>query len=351
MKKAIIYGVLNWGLGHATRSIPIIRSLIQLNYEVILCSDGDALTILQKEFPQLQFVELPGYKVRYDFRSMILNMMRYSITMLKAIHKEEKILKRLVSEYQPEFIVSDNRYGFYHKKVRSIFITHQLNIPSQKKWQSLTANRFLRQFIKRFDTCWVPDLEGSPNLSGLLSHEVTISIPIQYIGPLSRLSYLDSEQKYDIAFVLSGPEPQRTKLEKMIIEQQSELKGRCCLVRGTDVPLDNAKQDIKLSVFNLLGSKDLEKLIAESRLLVCRAGYTTIMDLVSLHKSAVLIPTPGQPEQEYLASHLSTQFPNFSFVNQDDFNISKLDGEIEHWQGDIEIPLWSDEKLKILLNV
>jgi uncharacterized protein (TIGR00661 family) len=351
VKKAIIYGVLNWGLGHATRSIPIIRSLIQLNYEVILCSDGDALTILQKEFPQLQFVELPGYKVRYDFRSMILNMMRYSITMLKAIHKEEKILKRLVSEYQPEFIVSDNRYGFYHKKVRSIFITHQLNIPSQKKWQSLTANRFLRQFIKRFDTCWVPDLEGSPNLSGLLSHEVTISIPIQYIGPLSRLSYLDSEQKYDIAFVLSGPEPQRTKLEKMIIEQQSELKGRCCLVRGTDVPLDNAKQDIKLSVFNLLGSKDLEKLIAESRLLVCRAGYTTIMDLVSLHKSAVLIPTPGQPEQEYLASHLSTQFPNFSFVNQDDFNISKLDGEIEHWQGDIEIPLWSDEKLKILLNV
>jgi uncharacterized protein (TIGR00661 family) len=324
VKKAIIYGVLNWGLGHATRSIPIIRSLIQLNYEVILCSDGDALTILQKEFPQLQFVELPGYKVRYDFRSMILNMMRYSITMLKAIHKEEKILKRLVSEYQPEFIVSDNRYGFYHKKVRSIFITHQLNIPSQKKWQSLTANRFLRQFIKRFDTCWVPDLEGSPNLSGLLSHEVTISIPIQYIGPLSRLSYLDSEQKYDIAFVLSGPEPQRTKLEKMIIEQQSELKGRCCLVRGTDVPLDNAKQDIKLSVFNLLGSKDLEKLIAESRLLVCRAGYTTIMDLVSLHKS---------------------------FVNQDDFNISKLDGEIEHWQGDIEIPLWSDEKLKILLNV
>ena len=350
MKKAIIFGVLNWGLGHATRSIPIIRSLIRLNYEVILCSDGDALILLQNEFPQLQCIELPGYKVRYDFRSMILNMMRYSISMLKAIHKEEKVLKELVSKYQPDFIISDNRYGFHHKKVKSIFITHQLNIPSQKKWQSLTANRFLRQFIKRFDTCWVPDLEVNPNLSGLLSHEVSVSIPIQYIGPLSRFSRMEFEQKYEVAFVLSGPEPQRTKLEKMIIDQQSNLKGQCCLVRGTEVPMENINQSNNLTVFNLLGSEQLQRLIAESRLLVCRAGYTTIMDLAIIRKSAMLIPTPGQPEQEYLASHLSTQFPNFSFINQNDFHISALSNEIEDWEGTIEMPLWSDQKMKDLLD-
>ena len=350
MKKAIIYGVLNWGLGHATRSIPIIRSLIQLNYEVILCSDGDALILLQKEFPQLLFVELPGYKVRYDFRSMILNMMRYSISMLKAIHKEEKILKRLVSKYQPEFIISDNRYGFHHKNVKSIFITHQLNIPSRKKWQSFTANKFLRQFIKRFDDCWVPDLEGSPNLSGQLSHEISVPIPVQYIGPLSRFSAIDSEHKYDVAFVLSGPEPQRTILENMILDQQSNLNGNGCLVRGTEAPQKRShNQDSNLEVFDLLESESLETLIAESRLLVCRAGYTTIMDLVAMEKSAVLIPTPGQPEQEYLASHLSTQFPNFSFVHQDDFEIKVLDNANENWQGTTALPKWTDEKLASLL--
>ncbi len=350
MKKAIIYGVLNWGLGHATRSIPIIRSLIRLHYEVILCSDGDALILLQKEFPQLQFVALPGYKVRYDFRSMVLNMMRYSIGMLKAIHKEEKILKDLVEKHQPDVIISDNRYGFHHAKVKSIFITHQLNIPSPKKWQNLTANRLVHQFIEHFDVCWVPDLAGRPNLSGLLSHEVSISIPIRYIGPLSRFSPLAAVPKYDVAFVLSGPEPQRTKLEQMIVDQHSELKGTCCLVRGTNVPMDYTIQDNTLTIYNLLGSKELEQLIAESHLLVCRAGYTTIMDLATIRKSAVLIPTPGQPEQEYLASHLSTQFPNFSFVDQENFDISELNGKNETWQGDTTIPLCNDEKLQELLD-
>ena len=350
MKRAIIFGVLNWGLGHATRSVPIIRSLIGLNFKVIICSDGDALILLQKEFPTLQFVELPGYKVRYDFRSMVLNMMRYSIGMLKAIHREEKILKELVKKHQADFVISDNRYGFHHKNVKSIFITHQLNIPSRKKWQTFTANKFLRQFIKRFDVCWVPDLEGKINLSGQLSHDVSVSIPIQYIGPLSRFSRVDAAQKYDVAFVLSGPEPQRTTLENMILDQQSDLKGKCCLVRGTEAALERSyNQNGNLEIFDLLESESLEKRISESRLLVCRAGYTTIMDLVAMQKSAVLIPTPGQPEQEYLASHLTTQFPNFSFVHQDDFDIKVLDNANENWQGTTALPKWTDENLVSLL--
>ena len=181
MKKAIIYGVLNWGLGHATRSIPIIRSLIRLDFEIIICSDEDALILLKKEFPLLTFVTLPGYNVKYKYRSMVLNMMRYCIGMLKAIHREEKILNELVHKYHPSFIISDNRYGLHHKNVKSIFMTHQLNIPSRKKWQSITANKFLHQFIKHFDVCWVPDLEGKPNLSGLLSHNASVSIPVHYV--------------------------------------------------------------------------------------------------------------------------------------------------------------------------
>lgn len=351
MKKAIIFGVLNWGLGHATRSIPIIRSLIRLDYNVIICSDGDALVLLKKEFPLAQFVELPGYNVRYDFRSMILNMVRYSIGMLKAIHREEKILKELVSKHRPSFIISDNRYGFHHKEVKSIFITHQLNIPSRKKWQTLTANRFMHQFIKHFDACWVPDLGGSPNLSGRLSHDVSAAIPIQFIGPLSRFTLASKSPKYDVTFVLSGPEPQRTKFENMILDQQSDLIGDFCMVRGTDKGMTHTiMKESNLKVYDLLESEVLESLIAESRLLVCRAGYTTIMDLVAMQKSAVLIPTPGQPEQEYLASHLSSLFPNFSFMEQKDFALSKLNGSINNWEGATALPIWTDDKLVQLLE-
>ena len=138
MKKLVIFGVLNWGLGHATRSIPIIRSLHRLDYDVLICSDGDALALLKKEFPKARFVELPGYKIKYSFRNMVFNMMRYSISMLKAIHQEEKILAKLVRDHQPAYIISDNRYGFHHSSATSALITHQLNIPSPKKWQTLS---------------------------------------------------------------------------------------------------------------------------------------------------------------------------------------------------------------------
>ncbi len=351
MKKAALFGVLNWGLGHATRSIPIIQSLLRLNYEVVICSDGDALLLLKKEFPQAQFVELPGYKVRYDFRSMVLNMVRYSIGMLKAIHKEEKILKDLVEKHRPSIIISDNRYGFHHKSVKSIFITHQLNIPSQKKWQTLTANKFLHQFIKRFDLCWVPDFEGTPNLSGQLSHGVNLSIPIQFIGPLSRFNSSDHALKYEVAFVLSGPEPQRGKLEKMIANQENQFPAKCCIVRGTNEPAGySVAPETNLEVFDLLDSEAMEQLIAQSRLLVCRAGYTTIMDLIALQKSAILIPTPGQPEQEYLAEHLSNQFPSFSFISQKEFSLADMCYENLPWTGSTPISNWSKDKLQSLLT-
>ena len=203
MKKAIIFGVLNWGLGHATRSIPIIRSLLNLQYKVVICSDGDALSLLKKEFPQAIFVNLPGYKIRYGYKSMMFNMLRHGLGMLKAIHAEEQLLGDLVQKYEPAFIISDNRYGLHHPKVKSILISHQLNIPAQKQWQSSTANHFLHNFIKKFDVCWVPDVEAQPNLSGELSHEVFLPIPIKYIGVLSRFSIRDQAIEYDIACILS----------------------------------------------------------------------------------------------------------------------------------------------------
>jgi len=352
VKKVVLYGALNWGLGHATRSIPIIRSLIALDFEPVICSDGDALNLLQKEFPSLTFIDLPPYHIRYTYRNMVANVARYGLSILHTIYQEQKVMRDLVEQYQPAYIISDNRYGFYDPDVKSIMITHQLRIPSNSMWQSRTASNFLHRYIEKFDVCWIPDTAGIPNLSGMLSHEISLNIPIEYVGVLSRFSMLTKTPKYDLAFVLSGPEPQRSYLEKLILDQLPSLDLKCILIRGTNLPFKYSNQAEDIEVIDLADTKLLERILSESKLVMSRSGYTTIMDLVALRKPAILIPTPGQPEQEFLAEHLSWQFSGFKFAKQDDLDIKSLLQPTPVW-GDKHFAFsfsWSDDKLKNLLE-
>ncbi len=352
MKKVVLYGVLNWGLGHATRSIPIIRSLLELGYTPVLCSDGDALALLKTEFPQLVFTTLPVYHIQYKYRSMVANVSRYGLGILKTIYQEQSILQELTSEYQPSYIISDNRYGFYHPDIPSIMITHQLRIPADAKWQSKVASNFLHSYINRFDTCWIPDADDSPNLSGTLSHDIQLDIPIEYIGALSRFTRQPSVQNYDIAFVLSGPEPQRTYLEKMIRKQAKNLSQKVILIRGTNAHSDTSDigRSEDFDIIDIADSQKLQQIISESKIVVSRAGYTTIMDLVAMQKPALLIPTPGQPEQEYLATHLAQHFSGFRFLSQDDLDLAAALDPLPIWNStEIEMT-WSTVKLKNLLG-
>ena len=351
MKNVVLFGVLNWGLGHATRSIPIIQSLQRLNYQVIICSDGDALVLLQKEFPQASFVTLPAYHIRYAHSSMPLNIARYGLGLLKTIYQEEQQLKELVKQYSPLYIISDNRYGFHHAKVKSIIITHQLYIPTPNQWQGQAASHFLHRYIENFDVCWIPDAAEAYNLSGDLAHDVELAIPMRYIGFLSRLEQQDLPQKYDIAFILSGPEPQRSQLEKMILEQVDKMDVSCILIRGTVTTTHNISiSKSTLEIIDLADSETLSNIISQSCMVLSRAGYTTIMDLVALRKCAILIPTPGQPEQEYLAEHLSDLFTGFTFFNQYDLDMTTLDFKSSKWEDRGELSAWSDATLVSLLE-
>lgn len=350
MKEAVIFGVLNWGLGHATRSIPIIQSLQRLNYQVVICSDGDALVLLQKEFPLSTFEALPPYKVRYDHNSMLINIGRYGLGLLKTIYLEEQLLNSLVEKYSPAHIISDNRYGFHHPKVKSVIITHQLHIPTVYSWQGKMASHFLGHYIEKFDECWIPDVSEKYNLCGKLAHDVTLSIPIHYIGYLSRLIKQDLPLKYDIAFILSGPEPQRTILEDLLLQQIQNTDASYILVRGTAAVDNNNSTTDNLAVVDLADSVSLSSIISQSGMVLSRAGYTTIMDLVAMRKPAILIPTPGQPEQEYLAEHLSDLFASFIFVKQADLDLSKLNIKKKEWVDRGNFRSWSDEKLAELLD-
>lgn len=300
-KLRILVAPLNWGLGHATRCIPVIRALVATGYEPVIASDGAALEMLKKEFPMFKALELPGYDITYpengkDFKwKMFKNMPK----MIDAVLAEKKIVRKMIKEHGISGIISDNRFGVQSKKVPSIFITHQLNVLSgNTTWLS---GKLHRMIIEKFDECWVPDVESVPNLSGKLGHVRNPGDNIRYIGPLSRFEKKELPVKYDLCVVISGPEPQRTIFELQLQNELLQYSGNCVMIRGVVEEKQVREQRGNILTYNFMTSAELEKTLNESALLISRSGYTTIMDVAKLGKKAFFIPTPGQFEQEYLA--------------------------------------------------
>ncbi|SFZ89583.1 conserved hypothetical protein [Flaviramulus basaltis] len=331
MKKRILVAPLNWGLGHATRSIPIINALIANNFEPVIASDGVALTLLQKEFPNLLTIELPSYNVTYAKKGkhFKLKLLKDSPKLLKAINAEKKATDYILEHNDIAGIISDNRLGVRSKKVPSVFITHQLNVLSgNTTWLSTKMHQ---KIIKKFDECWVPDTDSDINLSGKLGHTKTHETPTKYIGPLSRFTKHNSEIKNDLMVLLSGPEPQRTLLEEKLLNELYPYQGKIIFVKGIMEKEQTIKTLVNMTIYNFMTSDLLEKTINESALIISRSGYTTVMDLAKLNKKAFFIPTPGQFEQEYLAKRLTEMYLVPS-CKQDDFKLNNLD-EVNNYKG------------------
>ncbi|MBN4047295.1 glycosyltransferase [bacterium AH-315-P13] len=322
-KKRILVAPLNWGLGHAARSIPIINALIEHSYEPIIASDGNALQFLKKEFPDLEAIELPSYNIKYPKKGHLLKwkLLKDAPNIINAVKAEKKLASKIIDTYNIKGIISDNRFGVYSNKAPSVYITHQLNVLSgSSTWFS---SKIHQRFIKKFDECWIPDVEAEPNLSGKLGHSKNHDFNLKYIGPLSRFTKIDCELVYDLLVILSGPEPQRTIFETQLLEQFKRYKGKVLFVKGVIENHQTINKHEHITIYNFMLTQELEKAINESEVVFTRSGYTTIMDLAKLNKKAFFIPTPGQFEQEYLAKHLQELqlVPN---CNQADFKIEML---------------------------
>jgi uncharacterized protein (TIGR00661 family) len=323
MPNNILVAPLNWGLGHATRCIPIIRELEKNGFTPILASDGTALQILQKEFPHLLSLSLPSYEIEYakngsDFKWKLI---KNSPNMIDAIFTEKKIVKKWITEYNLKGIISDNRLGVYSKKIPCVFITHQLNVLSGKTtWISSKLHQY---FIKKFTECWVPDIERMPNLTGKLGHLKKTKLNLTYIGPLSRLEKKNLPIRYDLMVILSGPEPQRTYLEEKIKKEIKTFEGKVIFIRGVIESEQKTAQEENVTFYNFMTSDEIETAYNESAMVLCRSGYTTVMDLAKLGKKAFFIPTPGQFEQEYLAKRFKRN-GLAPYAKQDNFEIVDL---------------------------
>jgi UDP-N-acetylglucosamine:LPS N-acetylglucosamine transferase len=343
--KKILVAPLGWGLGHATRCMPIVHELQRHGAEVMLASDGRAMALLRQEFPSLRCFELPSYDVQYHSRNMVISIAAQLPKILWAILREHLLLRKMVEQHGIDAVISDNRYGCFSSKTRCVFITHQLHIPVPK-WMSWFVNLVNLLVISRFDACWVPDVATVPNLSGALSHPPPnlLRNKLVYIGALTRMHALSPKEKtslipnppcpYDAIAVLSGPEPQRTELEKLIVEQAGALPIKVLLVQGkpeqTTTSADSYPGNVK--VLPSMTSGALHRAILESEVFIGRAGYSTVMDLARLGKPALLIPTPGQTEQEYLAQTLSSENA-FVAQQQHDLNLAAGIAEAKERKG------------------
>ncbi len=322
--KRILVAPLNWGLGHSTRCIPIIKALIEHHFEPVIASDGIALELLKKEFPDLEALTLPAYDITYSKKanSFKLKLIKDSPRLLKVIKKEKKLIKSIVEEKRIDGIISDNRFGVRHKNIPSVFITHQLRVLSgSTTWLSTKMHQ---KIITKFDECWVPDNLDEPNLSGALGHYDNYQSNIKYLGPLSRFNKKNLNIVNDLMVLLSGPEPQRTFLEELLLKELQSCKGKVLFVKGKIERMQHVETIGHTTLYNFMTSEELETAINQSELILSRSGYTTIMDLAKLEKKAFFIPTPGQFEQEYLAEKLDNEgmVPSCS---QNEFTIEKLD--------------------------
>jgi hypothetical protein len=352
-KKTVIVAPLNWGLGHATRCIPIIEALQEAGATVILASDGGALALLRREFPHLRAVELPAYDIRYPFRSMTLSMAVQGHKILRGCVLEYFWLKKFLKTEHIDAVISDNRFGFFSRATRSIFMTHQVQILIPMRFLQPFVNAVNHFFIRHFDALWIPDTASERNLAGDLAHGFFVEklhkkLTINYLGTLSRMQCFAAELKYRAIIVLSGPEPQRTILEEKILTQligivekerrrgfEPRRRLGYCLVRGVSDKNVTIKTDNwikKIEIHNVLTGKELNQKIMESDVVVCRSGYSSLMDLVVLQKKALLIPTVGQTEQEYLADALAHQ-NRFVAQHQDALDLQKAFAELPQTTG------------------
>ncbi|HKH62047.1 MAG TPA: glycosyltransferase [Flavitalea sp.] len=308
-KPVVLLAPLDWGLGHSIRCIPIINELLKRNCEVLVACNPKQKQVLSVEFPSIQFIHLTGYDISYGHNRLatLLRFIRQTPKILMAIKREQIWLKEFLKTNRVDAVISDNRYGLYSKLVPSVFITHQLGVRSGLgRMVDFAIQKKLYSFINKFSSCWVPDsADLTMNAAGKLSHPDQLpNTAVEYIGCLSRLEKChEYSTQNDLLIILSGPEPQRTILENILLRELKTFYGAGVMVRGI-IDSNPIGSFNKTTVINYASSNELNKLICKAGVVICRSGYTSVMDLLALGKKSILIPTPGQAEQEYLAKHL-----------------------------------------------
>jgi hypothetical protein len=305
---------LEWGLGHAARMIPVARKLQEMDQNVIIGSGEEHLSLFRNEVPGLKYICFPGFKPGYSrILPQYLSLLIRLPVLIYHIISEHYRVKKILYDYDVDIIISDNRFGLWNKGVTSVYITHMPRIPFPKPFEFFEQIGVLihRKIIRKYTFCFIPDLPDKLNLTGRLSHGVKLTANTRYIGILSRFPVSDKSQSenpdispYNIV-ILSGPEPQREILKLKLITLLKDKETRTIMFEGKTGIAGEISRSGNITFYSHLSGMMMRDMINNSTNIITRSGYTTIMELVSQGRSALIIPTPGQTEQEYLAKYMS----------------------------------------------
>lgn len=285
-----------------------------MNNSVIIASGEEHLSLFRNELPGLSYISFPGFKPGYSrFLPQYLSLFFKLPVLLYHIIMEHHRLKRIISRFAVDIIISDNRFGLWNTKVVSVYVTHMPLIPFPKPLKFLEPIGVLlhREIIKKYSLCFIPDLPGDLNLTGRLSHGIKLPDNVRYIGILSR--FIDIEESlnenpvklHQNTVILSGPEPQREILKQKIVTLLKDKEPHTIIFEGKPEKRGEIASNGNITFYSHLPASRMKEIITGSESIITRSGYTTIMELVSLNCTALIIPTPGQTEQEYLAEYLS----------------------------------------------
>jgi len=319
---------LEWGLGHASRMIPLAKKLKGMNYNVIIGSGEEHLSMFRDELPGLSYINFSGFKPAYSrYLPQYISLLLKTPYLLYHIILEHFRLKKIIRRYSVDIVISDNRFGLWNRKVKTVYITHMPLIPFPKSFRFMEFIGVLlhRAVIKKYTLCLIPDLPGEMNVSGRLSHGIKLPENVRFIGILSKFIYSGSASHDDTSpfqhntIILSGPEPQRTILKEKLVNLLKGQDPPTVVLEGRPDKIRETSRSDNIFYYNHLASQEMKEMITGSESIISRSGYSTIMELISLNSSALLIPTPGQTEQEYLGKYMNEK-GWFSVISQRDLH-------------------------------
>jgi hypothetical protein len=323
--------------------IPVVRKLMEMNQNLFIASGNEHLNLFREELPGLTYIDFPGFNPVYSrYLPQYIPLLFKTPRLIFHTVREHYRLKDILTDYSIDLLISDNRFGLWNRNIKTVYVTHMPLIPFPRPFQFLEfiGIHLHRALIRKYSLCFIPDLPGKINLTGRLSHGIKLPDNVRYIGILSRFpvkiqpSPVNPVSYKHNTVILSGPEPQRSIFRQMVLKLLTDEKILTVILEGKPGKGNDFTRSGNFAFYNHLSSREMQKMILSSEKIITRAGYSTIMELVSLNCSALLVPTPGQPEQEYLAEYLSSK-GFFSYCSQ----ISFKNGFSNNWS----IGVWPSE--------
>lgn len=318
-QKKIFIAALDWGLGHCGRMIPIIQKLLNQKNEIIFgCTPVQKEFFSQENLP-ITIIDFPGYEFDIPTKNWEWNFLKQLPKLNRTLKKEQQLLNEIIENSKIDIVISDHRYGLFSSKAHSIFVTHQMTLPATSGKQLI--NKIHHKKMMAFDDIWTID-ENDNSLAGELSHPIP-NMENNYIGSLSRCSIEQQVIKYKAICIISGPNPHKSIFLDLMQDVLSQTNSKVVILsanpeENTDIYLDN------IHLLSHVNSSKLNELINQSEWVISRSGFTTVMDILKLKKKAILIPTPGQGEQEYLGQFHANRSKNIHCISQDTLNLSLL---------------------------